>query len=249
MIHGIGRNGSTQFFVGIQYGYIVIPSDVDRDRFIEQCYRWERVSILIEKGGGVVHECYITKSTLQEVEFPLTHKVLGSCVSFLTDPFTGHPVIFGLLSKEDESQLLKEGEFRISKNIGGGSVVVSGNSKKGVLNLSVNEGEISEVNIIVTNSKKDAKINLRSRGSINLEVDDQLKINSGNEPMVKGGELKVQLDETNGYLSDLVQAISTSLGILDILTGGTSKTTFDATMLTKSPGDYSDIDSKKAFLE
>ena len=249
MIHGIGRNGSTQFFVGIQYGYIVIPSDVDRDRFIEQCYRWERVSILIEKGGGVVHECYITKSTLQEVEFPLTHKVLGSCVSFLTDPFTGHPVIFGLLSKEDESQLLKEGEFKISKNIGGGSVVVSGNSKKGVLNLSVNEGEISEVNIIVTNSRKDAKINLRSRGSINFEVDDQLKINSGDQPMVRGEELKTQLDKTNQYLSDLISAISTSFGLLAALDGGASKSAFDAAMLPKSPGDYSDIDSKKAFLE
>jgi hypothetical protein len=75
-----GPISSSQFYVGVQYGYIILPSDVDRTTFIEQCYRWERVSILIERGAGVIHECYITRSALKEIEFPDSTEKLGSCI-------------------------------------------------------------------------------------------------------------------------------------------------------------------------
>jgi len=239
---------SSQYFVGLQYGYIILPSDVDRDAFIEQCYRWERVSVMVEKGGGVIHECYISREALKDIEFPETSSNLGSCVLFLTDAHNGQPIVFGVLSKEDESQLLREGFFQFSKSYQGSSVIISGDAKKGVMNLSVDGGDLTQLNITVSNKNKDAVINVRCRGDINWEMDGLLKINQGTEPMVKGAELKTQLDTTNTYLSDLYSALYTALQALDAAVPGVSAA-FQASMAGKTPGNYTDIQSVESFLD
>jgi hypothetical protein len=174
MNSGVSKVRTYQSFNNIQYGYIVLPKDVDRDNFIEQCYRWERVSILIERGGGLLNECYITKNAIAEISFPLTYDTLGSCVLLLTDPFSGLPVIFGVLSKEDESQLLQEGVFKLAKKWQDSGVTISGDAKKGVINISVNGGTTSQLNISVTNTDKTATVNLRCNGDINIVADGHI---------------------------------------------------------------------------
>jgi hypothetical protein len=240
---------SSQYYVGLQYGYIIIPSDVDRNSFIEQCYRWERVSVLSEGGGGVFHECYISREAIKDVEFPDDSTHTGSCVMFLTDIHSGHPMIFGVLSKEDESQLLREGYFKFSKTYQGSSVIISGDAKKGIMNLSVDGGDLTQLNITVSNKDKNATTNLRCRGDINLEMDGLLKVNKGTQAMVKGTELKIQLEQTNTYLkTDLYDAIYTALQSLDAVVPGVSAA-FQAAMTGKSPGDYTNIKSVESFLD
>jgi hypothetical protein len=206
---------SSQAYFGIQYGYIILPSDVDRDAFIQQCYRWERVSVMLERGGGVIHECYITQTVLKDIEFPLTKEQLGSCVVLFTDINSGHPIILGILSKEDESQLLREGFFRVVKTASGGMVSISGDAKTGVMTLAVNGGTLSQLNILVSNADKTATIKVQCRGDVTLELDDTfqikdktLKINGGTEPMVLGTELQTQLNKTNELLQALLDIIN-----------------------------------------
>ena len=240
---------STQYYLGLQYGYIIIPADVDRTAFIEQCYRWERVSILIERGGGVIHECYISREALRDITFPDTTEQLGSCVLFISDVMNAHPIIFAVLSKEDESQLLHEGYFKIEKYYHGNSVTIAGDAKKGVLNLTVDGGELTELNIMVSNKNKNATINIRCRGNIVFEVDGTLKINGGSEAMAKGTELKKQLDATNDYLKEMKAAVEAALDVLDPLVPASSKAAYDTVLAGKSPGDYTDIESKESFLD
>lgn len=266
MSKGRTKVASSQAFVGLQYGYIVLPKDSDRDKFIEQCYRWERVSILIERGGGMIHECYITKTALSEVEFPLEYNKLGSCIVFLTDPFSGHPVIFGVLSKEDESQLLREGFFKLTKSYVGSVVTISGDAKRGIIDLSVSGGTVSQLNISVTNEDKTAVVNVRCNGSINietenilslkssktatLEVEETFKINAGSEAMVKGDELKTELDKTNTLLQSLIDIIK-GASIPEPGNGSPSalQIALATAIGTKTLGDYSDIKSEKSFLD
>jgi hypothetical protein len=240
---------SSQYYVGLQFGYIIIPSDVDRTAFIEQCYRWERVSVLIEGGAGVLHDCYISKEAIRDIEFPETSNKLGTCVSLITDIHSAHPVIFGVYSKEDESQLLREGLFKLSKIYQGNSVIISGDAKKGVMNLSVDGGELTQLNITVSNDRKDAKINVRCRGDILWEMDGSLKINKGTQAMVKGTELKTQLDKTNTYMTtDFYNALYAALEAIDAVVPGVSAA-FQVAMTGKSPGDYSQIKSVESFLD
>jgi hypothetical protein len=240
---------STQFFVGLQFGYIMVPPDVDRATFIEQCYRWERVSIVIEKGGGAIHDCYISRGALKDVTFPDKADQLGSCVSFLTDMQGAHPVIFGVYSKEDESQLLREGYFQFSKTYQGNSVMLTGDAIKGVMNLTVDGGTATQLNITVGNKAKDAAINIRCRGNVKLEMDGTFKINGGTQAMIKGDVLQTQLGNTNTYLTtDLYNALYAALQAIDAVVPGVSAA-FQAALAGKSPGDYDDIKSSKAFID
>lgn len=219
---------SSQYYSGIQYGYIMLPSDVDRDTFIEQCYRWERVSILIEKGGGVSHECYITKSAIRDIEFPADYKKLGSCVMFLMDPNNGLPMIFGVLSKEDESQLLREGFFKITKILGDGSVTVSGDAKTGVMNLTVNGGTLSQLNISVANKDRTATVNLRCNGNINIELDDTLKIISSKDVSVTAKEV-LALKSSKTATLEVEETFKINTGSEAMVLGDELKTQLDKT--------------------
>lgn len=248
MSNGTRKISSTQASSDIQYGYIVLPKNVDRTTFIEQCFRWERVSILVEHGAGLIHECYITREAISSIEFPTEYNQLGSCVVFITDPFSGHPVIFGVLSKEDESQLLHEGYFNIGKKNLDDFVTISGDVKTGVITISVKGGAVSQINLIAVDEHNNAALNLRCSGNINIAMEGLFKVNKGTEPMVKGTELKSRLDDTNQYLSDLYNALYTALQALDAAVPGTSAA-FAAAMSGKNPGDYSAINSEESFLD
>jgi hypothetical protein len=256
MNSGVSKVRTYQSFNNIQYGYIVLPKDVDRDKFIEQCYRWERVSILIERGGGLTHECYITKNAIAEITFPLTYDALGSCVLLLTDPFSGLPVVFGVLSKEDESQLLQEGYFKFAKKWQDSGVTISGDAKKGLINITVQGGTVSQLNISAINQDKTATLNLRCSGNITIDAEETFqvkpklfKINSGDQAMVLGDELKAQLDATNTYLSALNIAIGAGLSATHPSYSAAAKAAYDAAMAGQNPGDYSDIKSEESFLD
>lgn len=239
---------SPQAYLGIQHGYIILPADVDRTRFIEQCYRWERVSILVEKGGGVIHDCYITKTALQEINFPESSDKLGSCVVFFTEIHSGLPVIIGVASKENESQWLGEGKFRFVKTYQNTHVTIEGDAKNGALTLSVGGDNAQQLNITIANKAKNTELNLRCQGVINLAASGGVRINKGTEPMIKGNELKTQLDKTNDYLSNLYQAIYQTLQLMDAVVPGVSAA-FETAMLGKNPGDYSNVQSEESFLD
>ena len=99
------------------------------------------------------------------------------------------------------------------------------------------------------NKAKNAVVNLRCRGDINVQMDGAFKINKGTEPMVKGTELKTQLDATNSYLTtDLYSAIYSALQALDAVVPGVSAA-FQTAMLNKNPGDYANIKSTESSLD
>lgn len=255
---------SSQASVLIHYGYIVVPKDVDRDTFVEQCYRWERVSILGER-GGLYNDCYISRSAIRDVEFPSEYKKLGSCISYFVDPYSSLPIVLQVFSKEDETQLLREGVFKIVKNTDDCIVSMVGDSKKGVLNLSVRGGSYNKINLVVS-GKADGEINLRSSGNINLHTtgnvtvesegdilfntDSNFKINNGTEPMIKGSTLKNQLDQNNTYQSALVSAIESALGVVagGYVSAG-ALAVFQAAMAAAIQGNWDNIRSQEAFLD
>jgi hypothetical protein len=248
---------STQSYLGLQFGYIIIPKDVDRDHFIQQCYRSERVSILIDNGGGVVHDCYINRDALKNVIFPASAEKLGSCVIFITDAHSGHPVVFGVLSKEDESQLLREGFFKLIKEFNGCVVGVTGDAKTGVLNLMVTGGTLTRLNILVSNADKNALINVQCRGDVTLELDGTLqlkdkalKINEGSQPMVLGNELKTQLDKSNNLVQALINIIN-GPAIPEPSSGSPSalQAALHAAIATLQLGDYTHIKSGESTLD
>ena len=173
-MNGVSRQVTSNFSYPINKGYIIVPKNTSRDSFIQDCYRREKVSILVEDGGGVVHNCYISRNAIAEVSFPLEHNEIGSAVIFVSEPFTDFPIIIAVISKENETQLLEENLFKIVKSLDNNSVSILGAGKTGklLINVKGDEGGKIYVNLL----GEDSEFNLSSIGTVSLYSDKEFNI-------------------------------------------------------------------------
>ena len=84
---GVKRENIENYNYPVGFGYITIPYDVDRDLYIKTCYRKERVAIQLDDGGGIIRNCYVGKTAMQNIEFPENFDKLGSGVFFIVPKF------------------------------------------------------------------------------------------------------------------------------------------------------------------
>lgn len=279
---GISRDAIPNFKYTLSVGYIIIPDNFkgerNRDEFIQNCYRRERVSVMYEGGGLVKHDCFITVESLRDIVFPnvtVNERLnesssvsrLGSMVVMISEPYHDQAVVLGVISKLDESNLFSENEYRIVRKSGGNFALISINGKNGGIGITTfGENSGGDLNIMVSNNSNSAKLNIGVRGNVVINVtgnvdlisagDINLKPNKLNigeenlEPTIKGDVTVEELNKDNDILSS----------ILDIITGSTimepgegAPSAFQAALKSavsgKNVADYSQIKSKKTFIE
>lgn len=174
-MRGINRDIS---FSGDQigYGYVCIPENIDRSKYIKTCFRKEKISIILDQGGSMIMDCYITKESLQNITFPESAGKLGALVVFVVQKFNSKPIIIGTLSKTNESQLLSENTFKNEVKTDDNLVSIVG-SGDGSLTINVKNkirgGKIS-VNVI----GEDAELNLNSSGTTNINSTGDVNVKS-----------------------------------------------------------------------
>lgn len=160
--------------------YIIIPDDIDRDTYVQDCLRRGRVSIQTED-GDVVLDCPVGLSILQQLEFPpeVEQKVdqevvrqLGSCVLFVNEYRHNKPIITDRLIKDDESTNYVENEFKLEKYTENGSVVISGIAKDGNLFISVSgKGENGgKIFIDAAHPENEGAIVVNLQGNFQMEL-------------------------------------------------------------------------------
>jgi len=167
---GVSRVNSGNYNHPTGLGYIVIPIGVDRDLYIQTCYRKERVAIQLDGGGSVINNCYISRSTLQDIIFPDEVNQLGSCVAFICLKHHNLPIIVSRISKPDETQLIEENSFKKLVSTKGANVAIEGKGKTGELFINVESNSEDEGSIYVTLKSKGntSKFELKCFGEINI---------------------------------------------------------------------------------
>lgn len=210
-------------------GYIIIPKGVDRDSFVINCLRKETVS-LITQDGSYINNVNIDVDCLQRIEFPENSDSNGSCVVFVNEFNRNIPIVVAVLSKGNENQLLKEGEFKLFKKTKAGVVVISGDSNKGNLFIQLMSDENSggEFHIDLLNNNKSSKLNINVKGTINIHATDTIRLNSdvgikfsntnndsGLEAAVLGDTLKQIFDDFIDEVSNIT--VTTAIGTQPIL--------------------------------
>lgn len=163
-----------QWSAGI--AYVAIPSDLERDVYITECYLNEKISIWTED-GAFFNRVPVNIDTLNFIEFPLTFKELGTAVLYITEPVHKQPLIVARYSKIDELGERRENLFKIKRKLGNKFVEISGSTKSNSLNLIVNsENEIGEVNIRVINSNDNGKLSLEVAGDIEINSTGEISL-------------------------------------------------------------------------
>ena len=154
-------------YVGI--GYVIIPSDVNREEYIENCYVNEEVSIYPETGGTCYNNVKVSVNCLNNLEFPEGGN-FGSCVVYILHPTQKIPIVVGILSKKDEGFTLNYKLFKLMKSLGGNSVSITGDGVNGnlVINVHSEEDEGGQIVIDVNNFSQTGLFRLSVKGNIIL---------------------------------------------------------------------------------
>jgi len=275
---GVYKDFDQSFRRSINFGYIIIPEDIDRDSYVNRCLRLERFSILVESFGGVIHNCRATKSAIQDIKFPLKGEKLGSAVTFFVEPDASLCIITGVISKHDETEINNENILVFKRGNGTGMSILSvdGNGKINIdiigknssfdldvrsddytssMNVNVkgniNLNSVGNINI----TSIDGSLNIKSDKNIVIDSDreisiksDKLSVHEANESMVRGDELKTNLDKSNEVVQTILDTINTWSPIPG--DGGASlKVAIKLALLGKTLGNFDKIKSEKSFLE
>lgn len=178
-IEGVSRRVQRNSPESNGHAYIAIPQGIDRDSFIETCYRRNRVT-LITDFGAVINECYILNTALQEIEFPQSAGEKGSCVCYVSNSFSNKPIVIGVIYENDNSSLLNEQMFRFRKKMNETEILVQGDPLNNNFIISVTSGNPSNIKLSIKGNEE-SKLDIDSSGSVNVAADKTVNIMSFGE--------------------------------------------------------------------
>lgn len=213
-------------------GYIAIPRDLDRDKYIKDCYANCRVSMQTED-GGFHNRIPVTPEVMNFIEFPLIQNELGTPVVYITDQQYQYHYIIGRFQKRNSLGDGAEYKFKFSRALNDAHVDISGSAKdrtinllidggdkKGVLTINLfGEGNDSELNIDIQgnlNSNVTGKTNILQSDSIAIKTTDSdgnysAIEQSANETKIKSGKLSINDGEEPMVLGNKLQALFNSI--------------------------------------
>ncbi len=154
-------------------GYLIIPSDQERKQYVEHCYRTGTVTIALEN-GGLINDVLITKSALNNIDFPDKFNELGTIFVWINQPRKNQPIIIGSLSKTNEFVSFNSDKSSLRRSSNGFVSEVIVDSKKGILIINSNssKGEGGDIYVISTNRAEDdnkkSKLVVRVSGNIDV---------------------------------------------------------------------------------
>lgn len=157
-------------------GYVHIPTDVDREKYIGECFRSSSVSLFTEH-NGYFNRVPIDRFSLSFIDFPNKTNENGSAVSYHVDPVHKRPIITGIHFTNDELADLVEHQFKFKRILGNNQVEITGSPKEKYIALNVNADKEGNLSLNV-NSHDDS-------GSINLNVEGTTQITSTQNTIVK----------------------------------------------------------------
>lgn len=151
--------------------YIVIPVDIEREKYISECYKTGTVSIFSEY-NGYSNRVPIDIQALNFIEFPQEQGKYGSAVSFNVDPVKAVPIITGIYLKADQIGDLTEHQFKLKRELNGNLVEISGSPDGKYLSLGIKADKAGAIKLNVASDNNDGKIELSVNGNVELTSND-----------------------------------------------------------------------------
>lgn len=166
--------GTTKSNVKMDSGgvaYIVLPGDLERVDYINNCYRSGKVSILTEESQRY-DNVPIGKHVVPDLIFPETVGALGSQVVWINIAKYNQPNIIAIIDKNDEVIPVLENQFSLKKEFKDNLVEVFGDAKTGIITIKT-KGVGSNQSKLILNIE-----NTDENGQLEVNVDGQMDINS-----------------------------------------------------------------------
>lgn len=166
--------GTTKSNVNMDSGgiaYIILPGDIERVDYINNCYRSGKVSILTEESQRY-DNVPIGKHVVPELVFPETVGALGSQIVWINIAKYNQPTIIAIIDKNDEVIPVLENQFNLKKEFKDNLVEIYGDAKSGIITIKTKGVGSNQSKLIVNIENTD------ENGQLELNVDGQIDVNS-----------------------------------------------------------------------
>lgn len=206
-------------------GFLVVPDEIDRIQYIEDCYRTQTVTINGGEGYGYFSAVRCPQNILENLQFP-TETSRGTPVVWVKDGMSHLPVIVGWLRPEGDFYALGENQWRVSRgndkrNV---EIFVDGNISELQINLLGDSEEPANIDIKLSSQNKDSSFNLYSDNEINVTAVNKMTLKSNNEMNitveengVTKGLIQYQLGIGTLIKDEFGNVIKTSDGLIELL--------------------------------
>lgn len=155
-------------------GYIILPEDSERSKYIQFCYSTGTVTIVLED-GGIIDKVLVSKHIWDYIEFPKNPGELGSLISWQKIPNQNYPIVIGIFNKNNETIPHVENQASLIKSNkeGVADITVDGEKSNIYVSASSLTQEGGDIYIKSKNGNRDSKINISANGDINISSKNQ----------------------------------------------------------------------------
>jgi len=193
-MNGIGKVGIDQLRSTISIWRVALPFDIDRDKYIQNCYLTGSITIANENGERMPN-IKIGKIALQLIDFPLTTDTLGSKVCCVSTPYSGDLYVIEVYYTDEQYLNQSENQYRFLKSsgIGTASILVDGS---GNIVLSVNgDSDNGVMTLNITNKDRNGKLNINVNGDVTLTNDGNVTLKTSKQILIDSPKILLNNSE------------------------------------------------------
>ena len=193
-------------------GFVVVPSNIDREQYINDCYRTNTLTINGGRGYGYFSGVHADINVMQNIVFPSDEENRGTAVVWVKDAISQLPVIVGVLRKQGEYYSLAENQFRLkrenktkTKTV---ELFIDGNESCFDIILIGDEDTPADFNIKLNSKNKDSVLNVSSDNEINLSSEKKIKIETNQK-------IEIEISDKGETKSNIVYELGSGFAYKD----------------------------------
>lgn len=207
-------------------GFVVVPSEVDRVQYINDCYRTNTLTINGGKGYGYFSGVHADINVMQNIKFPTDEENRGTPVVWVKDAVSQLPVIVAVLRKQGDYYSLDENQYRLkrgteTRNV---EIFVDGNTAGLDITILGDKEEPANIDIKLSSENADSVLNVSCDNEINIIGNKSVNVVTNQKATLKvkeNGEEKMSLSYELGvglnYKDEFENEVVAKDGEVDII--------------------------------
>lgn len=207
-------------------GFVVVPSEVDRVQYINDCYRTNTLTINGGKGYGYFSGVHADINVMQCIKFPTDEENRGTPVVWVKDAVSQLPVIVAALRRQGEYYSLDENQYRLKRGTETRNVEIFVDGTTAGLDITVlgDKDEPANIDIKLSSGNADSVLNVSCDNEINIIGNKSVNVVTNQKATLKvkeKGEEKMSLSYELGkglnYKDEFENEVVAKDGEVDII--------------------------------
>ena len=178
------KNGNPVARQTIFVAYVMLPIDIDREKYIDYCKK-KKVVCLINEDGEFFRNSRLAKGLIRSINFPSDTKTFGSPVLCVTETFHQTPIVANVLEFGDEPTIDIDSDFYLFKNLDKSSLGVSASLKNKTATISISAEEVFSVFVNLLSSGTKIESNILVQGFLSILTHKNIDLASYKEVFFK----------------------------------------------------------------